>query len=279
MIAEILRCVQQDVGNRGLARRPDDNLFNACAGDFEAACRSLADHPKPILEVVTGFWIASAERGETDGPLGAVYLARTLPSLGIEVVLTSDDFCEESLSVRNHRVYTLPHHHPQPTHRLALERVGPSHADGRCYSMRGVDITDKMQPIEHLFAKTSDMVTLGVGDGGNEVGMGKIAREKIARDIHLGDKVACRVAVDHLIVVGISNWAAYALAAGIAWCKNVPAPAEWFDLEEEHRILRDMVEHGHLVDGVRGQSSLSVDGLDFADYIKPLQQIAELMGW
>ena len=53
-LAAILAAVQTDPGNRGLARDPHDNLFTACAGDFAAACRSIADHAWPSVELITG---------------------------------------------------------------------------------------------------------------------------------------------------------------------------------------------------------------------------------
>ena len=77
--------IQVDVGNRGLARDPADNLFTACPDDFAAACRSIADHPAPRVGIVTGFMIPSVDppTGETDGPLGALFLARAFHHLGI----------------------------------------------------------------------------------------------------------------------------------------------------------------------------------------------------
>ena len=57
-------------------------------------------------------------------------------------------------------------------------------------------------------------VTIGIGDGGNEIGMGKIPHETIVKNIPNGDLIHCRVPTDHLIVAGVSNWGAYALAAG-----------------------------------------------------------------
>src|SRR5881275_1976550 len=84
--------VQVDAGNRGLARDPADNLFTACADDFAAACRSIAEHPAPRVGVVTGFMIPSTDppTGETDGPPGALTLAQAFERLGVPTVLLSD---------------------------------------------------------------------------------------------------------------------------------------------------------------------------------------------
>ena len=69
--------------------------------DFAASCRSIAETAKPSLSVVTGFYIADAEPpcGETDGPLGALFLARALTPLGIRVALITDAFCKNAVQV------------------------------------------------------------------------------------------------------------------------------------------------------------------------------------
>src|SRR5262249_42126788 len=145
----IREAIQQDVGNRGLARVPHANLFNACPADLAAACRSLVGHPAPVLGVVTGFWIPAAGLGETDGPLGAVFLARTLPALGIRVCVASDRFCLPALRagldrgdcLRRTPVVDLSRGRFSEaslndgiSHLLALERVGPAHTPA---SIRG----------------------------------------------------------------------------------------------------------------------------------------------
>src|SRR6266567_3684118 len=88
-LAAILAAVQTDPGNRGLARNPHDNLFTATAGDFAAACRSIAEHKHPWLALVTGFLIPTADPPafETDGPLGAVFLAEAFANNRINLHL------------------------------------------------------------------------------------------------------------------------------------------------------------------------------------------------
>src|SRR5262245_47148571 len=91
--------IQEDVGNRGLRTDPTSNLITATADDFAAACRSVAETKGACLWVVTGFYIPTGNPpcGETDGPLGALFLARALPQLGVDVVLFTDDFCTGAL--------------------------------------------------------------------------------------------------------------------------------------------------------------------------------------
>ncbi|HEY7158870.1 MAG TPA: DUF4392 domain-containing protein [Gemmataceae bacterium] len=290
--------IQQDVGKRGLARDPHDNLFTACRDDFANACRSIAETPQAALVVVTGFPIVGTDPlcGETDGPLGALFLARALTPLGIRVMLVADSFCRRALEVgleaaekgvRNHfRAESIAVSEMVPdtffhlTHLLALERVGPGR-DGRCRNMRGLDVTDNTSPAHLLFEdaarRTPPLVTIGIGDGGNEIGMGKLAPDTIRRNIANGDLIACRVSTDHLIVAGISNWGAYALAAGVAVLRRQRLPAPLFDTERERELLRIIVEKGPLVDGVTARPTVSVDGLSFEDYILPLRRLGELL--
>src|SRR5262249_36601425 len=91
--------IQEDVNHRGLRTDPVDNLLTACQDDFAAAGRSLAETRNASVGIVTGFFIPTADPpgGETDGPLGAIFLARALLPLGIRVVLCTDFFCKQAL--------------------------------------------------------------------------------------------------------------------------------------------------------------------------------------
>jgi hypothetical protein len=288
--------VQIDPGDRGLAAVPGDNLFTACPGDFEAACRSIASEPNPALGVVTGFFIAHADPpcGETDGPPGALFLARALAPLGVKVTLFTDAFCHNALVVGVEAcglqgrvlVHTLPPTREEIerdatlqrealTHLVAVERPGPG-ADGRCRNMRGRDITTETAPAHVLFEQAT-LRTIGIGDGGNEIGMGKISPDVIRRNIPRGDQIASRVSTDFLIVAGVSNWGAYALASGIRHLRGVPHDAALYDPARELAILERMVERGPLVDGTSGKRQATVDGLSFEEYAKPLTRLGEIL--
>jgi hypothetical protein len=167
-LEQICDLIQRDVGNRGLRADPADNLVTRTAGDFAAACWSIAANARPALAILTGFYIISGTPpgGETDGPLGALFLARAFVPLGISVSLVTDSFCSRALDVGLEKcglsdkvpLLVLPSNATAVdcvraewasfadwqglTHLIALERVGPSHADGRCYSMRCRDISD-----------------------------------------------------------------------------------------------------------------------------------------
>jgi hypothetical protein len=312
-LAAILAAVQTDPGNRGLARDPDDNLFTATKGDFEAACRSIAEHAQPALSIVTGFFIATAHPPaiETDGPLGAVFLVRGMAQLGIDSKIVSDKGCEPAILAglahagqRAQFIRAEGKRNEPPdglswvslasttspitavTHRVAVERVGPA-ADGCCYTMRGRDVSEHTAPTERLFIGREWLETrtgtrkpihyIGIGDGGNEIGMGRIPHETIVKNIPNGDLIHCRVPTDHLIVAGVSNWGAYALAAGVYVLRGVKPPPDLFDPDRERAILEVMVREGPLVDGVTGKQTATVDGLTWDEYAQPLIRIREIL--
>jgi len=336
VLEQIRSIISEDVGGRGLQHDPTRNLVTACLGDFAAACTHLAQTKNPAIAVVTGFYIPHGQPpgGETDGPLGAVFLARALAPLGFRMVLTSEKFCIPALQaglqmcgLAGHvKLVTLPepaqarsltpeayrkifHAQTGPlTHLIALERVGPSHTleslqaqlgpagalgqtyldfldsvpqdhQDRCHTMRGRDITDIMSPAHYLFeqARQHAVTTIGIGDGGNEIGMGKVPWDVIFRNISGGGLVACRVPTDRLLVCGISNWGAYGLAAGVSTLAGRRIKS-FFDVDQERRILEAMVQAGPLVDGISGKQQATVDGLDFERYSEPLRRMAQVLG-
>jgi hypothetical protein len=308
--------VQIDPGDRGLARDPADNLLTACPGDFAAACRSIAQTPNARVMILTGFPIIQTESvcGETDGPPGAIFLARALVPLGVCVQLAAEDYVVPALRAgleaagleRVVPALEVPRTRRDPvgyrplTHLIAIERVGPGHTidsvaaqprvteedlkafaqtaprlePGRPRSMRGRDLSEWVAPAHRLFeeAASQRITTIGIGDGGNEIGMGKVRWGTIACNITQGGLIACRIATDHLIVAGVSNWGAYALAAGVCVLKG-QVPAGLFDPEQERRILQAMVERGPLVDGRTGERIITVDGLPFEQTAQVLARL------
>ena len=59
---------------------------------------------------------------------------------------------------------------------IAIERPGPAQ-DGSYYTMRGLKMDHLLAPLERFFHLSPRVKTIGVGDGGNEVGMGKVSEE------------------------------------------------------------------------------------------------------
>ncbi len=338
ILEQIRECVQVDAGQRGLATDPQHNLFNHCPEDYIAAAVSIANNPGPRVAILTGFWIphANPPAPETDGPLGAIFLAKVLTTIGIPVALLTDTFARPSMEIgvqaagleNQVTLMTLPmeaeHWNDfipngwlpfaldrfQLTHLIASERPGPSHTleslqaqaigqelgetqqtfvhevpqkhQDRYHAMRGTDITEFHSPAHLLFESLEEhkdrVTTIGIGDGGNELGMGKIPWEVIRRNVHGGGKTACRIATDYLLVAGLSNWGVYALVSSVLHLRAKTVPPEFYSPQHEEDILTKMVQGGPQVDGVLAYPNISVDGLSFPEYAEPLERMANLIG-
>ena len=108
---------------------------------------------------------------------------------------------------------------------IGCDRVGPS-ADGCCYTTSGIKLNEKrfiapLHNLVHHFRHREDdrRKFIAIGDGGNELGMGKV-EDKVHKYVKDGKKIGAvakinenNVAADHLIAVGDSAWGTYALIA------------------------------------------------------------------
>jgi hypothetical protein len=105
--------------------------------------------------------------------------------------------------------------------------------------------------------RTPRPITLGVGDGGNEIGMGSV-HAKLAREGALMARIASVVAVDHLVVAGVSNWGAYGIVAQLGRLTGqrlLHTPAE------ERKLIDACVGAG-AADGLTRRCEPTVDALD-----------------
>ncbi len=216
---------------------------------------------------------------ETDGPVGTALLAAALAACGVpariavdtpnveavraavratgegvavdEIALGDDGAIEET--ARRWRQEKL-------SHVVAIERCGPS-ADGRPRNMRGVDVSPWTARLDALF-EGGDWTKLAVGDGGNEIGMGKLPAGLIARHVPNGAEIACVTSCDHLVVAGVSNWGAYGLMAALAVLRAdwQPLIAKFLTAECDLAVTQATVDEAGAVDGVTALREATVDG-------------------
>jgi hypothetical protein len=113
--------------------------------------------------------------------------------------------------------------------------------------------------IDELFMRTGRTrrpVSIGVGDGGNEIGMGNVRRRLVRQRSPLAP-VASIVSVDHLVVAGTSNWGAYGIVAALA---RLTGKDLLHDPAIEARVIDACVAAG-ASDGVTRARVPTVDGL------------------
>lgn len=201
-------------------------LAKAARGGLAAASRSIADCSHPSVVIVTGAYVPWAQKpaAETDGPPGAALLAAGFSRLGIPARLLTDSWCSAVVAAASsaaglkrpidvcgddeHTLLRLVDEYSTAgiSHVIAIERLGPAR-DGRTRNFRGEDVTRYTPFFGSLFQSKQPWKIVGIGDGGNEIGMGAIPTTVVVRAIKEGAALHCRVGCDHLVVAGVSNWA------------------------------------------------------------------------
>lgn len=278
---QIENIIEKNLEHRGM----DKIKLN---GQLEKAARELF-HGNRIF-IVTGFVIRQTLTGETDGPIGAISLASTLEQMGKEVVMITDQYSRDLLyqGLKTKGMDTpveVIYHEKElefskrliekhrPSHVVAIERPGRA-LDGRTYSMGGEDLSDLVPNTDILFeeSKKQGAITIAVGDGGNEIGMGKI-RSYVINAVHKGEQICAAFETDILIIAGVSNWGGHALTAAL----SLEAQRMMLhDLNTETALLKSIV-HSGAVDGCTKEGTLTVDGLSLADNLAVLKNLIDLV--
>ncbi|MGD2126429.1 MAG: DUF4392 domain-containing protein, partial [Desulfobacteraceae bacterium] len=152
---------------------------------------------------------------------------------------------------------------------VSIEKGGMNEK-GTIHTSRGDDTTTHMAKLDILLRKASEtgLLTIGIGDGGNEIGMGVIADE-LRTWLPYGKKCRCGCGAgivpvtktDLLVPAAVSNWGAYGVAAMIAL---LAGQQEVFHSPEmEGRILESCVQAG-FIDGGSGYVNGGADALDIS---------------
>jgi hypothetical protein len=236
--------------------------------------------------------------GETDGPPGAVALARAIGrGLGARIVLLTEPqympgvraaaaagglpLLDDALATSRPGAVVLRSYpvgdeegrreadailsQYKPAVVIAVEKLGPN-AKGVIHSLRGVDGTAHTGKAQHLIhaAQSRKVATIGFGDGGNELGCGLIY-DTVRRVLEYGTKCQCpcrggmATTVKTDLLV-ISNTSNWG-AYGTAACLALLRrdPALLPDPKEERMVIEECALHG-AGDGMAGLPIPWVDG-------------------
>jgi hypothetical protein len=246
----------------------------------EDAARFILVHDGPVF-IATGFYILQADRPETDGPLGALALGQALHQLSRDVIYISDRYTTplmQYLSGPEAEIICFPitdaeasrqYAHNlltayQPALLIAIERCGLTAAD-TYLNMRGRDISATTARIDDLFIQHPH--SIGIGDGGNEIGMGNLA-DRIPAVPSLPDQPAL-TRTTQLVIASVANWGAYGILAALSRLSGqnlLPTP------DAESDALRQAVDFG-AVDGTTGEAAYTVDGFSMAENASTLARL------
>lgn len=215
--------------------------------------------------ILCGFYTFGT--GETDGPIGAYVMYKALEKIGFTPVIITDKYSEKFFNMKNLRIeifdikdgendFIKLVNNFSPTAMISVERCGMN-INNDYTNMKNKSIAEYTPRLDILFelAKEKNIFTIGIGDGGNEIGMGKLA-EIIYEKLNI---IPCKIKCDDLIISSVSNWGAYGFIAALSllFGENLlQAP------QDIHNFLKHIVDNG-AVDGVSGKPTVSTDGFSF----------------
>lgn len=270
-------------------RRGISSLKPHLPNDFcGQAAKLIKDSQGPTI-IVTGFYILSAQAPETDGPPGAIILGKALQEIGHDVTYITDQYTNDliahivgsdtkvidfpiadektSISIANNLLDNL-----NPSTIVSIERCGFT-KEGLYRNMHGQDISEYNAKIDYLFSNhlIDDVPTktIGIGDGGNEIGMGNLA--SVIPSIPSLVKLPCITSTTKTIISSVSNWGAYGLVSALSMIhgKNL-LPS----IEDEKSLIKEMVDLG-AVDGFSGKQDYRVDGFSLDENSETLIKLHE----
>tara|TARA_Y100000814_G_scaffold280617_1_gene244155 strand:+ start:333 stop:1172 length:840 start_codon:yes stop_codon:yes gene_type:complete len=236
--------------------------------------------------ITTGFYILTAGTIETDGPPGAIALGNGLEKLGYEVVYITDSYASKFLDeYRSHKSRLIDFPicsdeesckysktllgEEKPAILISIERCGRSH-DGLYRNMRNLSITEYTAQIDRLFDLHN--TTIGIGDGGNEIGMGNVFKA-VEKSSQLVENPTI-TKVSELIISSVSNWVGYGLLAQLSQATGINLLP---NIVDEKEMIEGMVNLG-AVDGVTGKSVYQVDGFELNQNAIILDNLAKELG-
>jgi hypothetical protein len=254
------------------------------ADSCDRAAQLLLANPGTVL-IATGFYILSGGAAETDGPPGAVAIGDALGTLGYDVQYVTDLYgvpILTAMGVPSDALIEFPITDDsesqtfsdtvtgelKPSVLIAIERCGLSE-DGIYRNMRGRDITGFTARTDHMFRH--HQATIGIGDGGNEIGMGGLA--KVIPTVPSLVQMPAMTKTTGIILSSVSNWGGYGLVAALSMRvgKNLlPTP------QAERDLIGQAVDAG-AVDGVLGKSTYGVDGLTMEQNSLGLERLHALL--
>lgn len=246
-----LQCTE--MRRRGLPRGHKWKLYElARATESEslvlAAARKLASEPIDVA-ILTGAAVPDhMPKGENDGPFGAVILAKALLKIGHKVTIITDPepapateglLAYFGLDVPI-EIFSLGESARQEAFAetfdalVTIERLG-GNPNGNLHGIGGVSRNAFRVNFDSLVNKANDLgkITIGIGDGGNEIGFGKIydALVESMPALNNTEKTRCGggifsvVPTGTLVIGSTSNLGAYGVCAALAMLKKDPSLA------------------------------------------------------
>ncbi len=219
--------------------------------------------------ILTGF--PCKHNYETDGPIGSLLLANFLTKFHQNVVILANDPLDLNLRTISRKIFlrcaftvSNPSKISNFSNSLLISIEYPGMNEfGIQHTMNGQKIRKSLYPTEKIIKINSPIYWLAIGDGGNEIGLGKL-RTQVEDIIPNGKKCQCgcgggiavELAASDFLIGFTSNFAAIALLFELADQSHLEPEFNWTVFGE---ILQNL-NHLGIVDGI-SQEELSVDNM------------------
>ena len=160
----------------------------------------------------------------------------------------------------------------RPVAVISVARAGMT-ADGTYRNALGQDYSAGRARLDYVISEAAarGIPTVGVGDGGNEIGMGAV-KAAVAEHVPHGEVLCAELATDVLLPAGVSNWGCYGICAALAIIAGNGELAHTAALER--RLIEAAPTLG-LVDGMSGRLEPTVDGMAIEVHAGVVSLLAE----
>lgn len=276
------RLLTVELRTPGLPRGVIPQLYHFARGEQPItyrAAKALAEVENGRVAIITGIHFPPHyPAGETDGPVGAVVLASALTSLGmrvdvmvegpvvrpVEAMRSEADGAFEVMDTSELTHESVAQLAASYDAGVTVEKLGVN-ALGVRHSIQGTALPPEVPNMDSFIdaLNAAGKLTIGIGDGGNEIGFGAIF-DKARQIVPHGAKCRCpckggivtRTSTRVLLPALVSNFGAYGVVAALAVLLNKP------DLSPRGSEIVSLLEvgiAGGLVDGASVKPDLIWD--------------------
>lgn len=294
------RLLNVEMRTRGVPRGIVPQLYKLARGEQPItylAAEALLRVRGGRVAIVTGIYFAGRfPNGEVDGPVGSVVLAHTLQGLGYQADVVVEGpvvgpveamraRLGGSFGILNSSLLSQAEVEQMVGRydaAVTIEKLGMN-ARGIRHSILGTEIPVEGPAIDPFIdaMNAAGKVTVGIGDGGNEMGFGAIFEQ--ARAVvpwgaecrcPCGDGIVTRTATGILLPALVSNFGAYGIVGALsiltASANLVPTGAEIVGLLEAG-VVAGLVDGVYVKPGLVGDDGIPASGV--AAWVETLRTI------
>jgi hypothetical protein len=277
---------------------------------------TLRDRDRVLM--LTGFIVPPWNVGETDGLTGTIVLARALEvALDVQPVVVCEPeifppleagfraagmlvyYSFEDARDLPHSIVLLPFPKDEgaakseaarladlihPAACVAVERPGRN-PKGQYHFAMGKNVTEWIAPTDFLYEEVMRrrVLTVAVGDFGNELGMGTIG-ETVRSETPAGADcgcpcgagTACMIGSDVPVACSVSDWGAYAIAAALSYLTGKPFA---FPSGAFYKRILEATVVGGCIDGTSTYAIPDIDGTSEAYNVRLVEMLSDAIAY